>query len=93
MVALASAGGDESSLANLKKSHTTGKGDLEKSLATLEEKLAEAERHVHEFEHNKDTLSALPTRVNKAESKLKSSEEQVYFLEDKLSEQSNQVVL
>lgn len=44
---------------------------------------------VQELEHKKDVLGDLATRVDETEANLKSSEDQAYFLEDRLSEQMN----
>lgn len=58
-------------LADLKKSHLAERVDLKKSLRAFEGKLADAERRIQEFEHRKDTLDSLATKVHEAEAKLK----------------------
>lgn len=54
--------------------------------------MTDAERRAQEFEHTKDTLDGLNTNVDAAENELKRDEDQVDFPEDKLSEESCQLV-
>lgn len=72
--------------------HAAEKTDLEMSLAVSEEKLADNECRIQVFEHTKDTLYDMATKVKEPEDKSKSSEKQVPCLKDKLSEQSNQLI-
>lgn len=83
---------DRASLAELKKSHSVEKANLEKSFAASEERLADTGRRIQAFEYSRDILDDLTTRVDETEAKLKSTEEKVHFLGDKVSEQSNQLV-
>lgn len=92
MAESASAGNDEASLSSLKESYAAEKAGLERSLAAFEKKLENSEYGIHEFAHTRDTIDELATNVNEAKAKLRSSEEHVQFLEDKLSEQSAQLV-
>lgn len=84
--------GDKTSLPNLKEAYAANKAELEKSLTAPEEKLADAERRIQEFEHNREAVDELVTEVDEADAKLRSSEEHVRFLEDDVSEQSNQLL-
>lgn len=86
------AGGDEASPADLRKSHAAEKSGPEKSLAASEEKFANAERRIQEFEDIKDTLDDSSTKVDEAKAKSKTSEEHVRFLEDNLSKQRIQLI-
>lgn len=65
---------------------------MEKSLAAFEERLASAELSINDSEPNEDALEDLLTRFDEAESKLNSFKEDVRFHEDKVSEQSNQLL-
>lgn len=64
LAALASADGDEMSFADLKETYAVDKAKLEKSLTASEEKLSDANRHVQELEHIRDTLEKMATTVN-----------------------------
>lgn len=66
LVAFASAGVDEVSLADLKESHAAEKTEFEMLLAASEKKLADVERHIETFEDNKDTLDDLMTKTDEA---------------------------
>lgn len=91
LAACSSASGDKASFADLNTSHVVEKRDLERLLAVYEEKLADAERHIKDYYHNKGTLDDLKTEVDEAEAMLKRSDEQAHFPEDIASRQSNQL--
>lgn len=90
--AFASTSGDEVSSTDIEESNAAEKADLEKPLATSEEKTGKEERHIQEFEHVKDFVDDLVTNVEEHEAKLWNIEEQVRFFEDKVSEESKQLV-
>lgn len=92
LAALASDSSDEATLADKEESYVAKKAELEKSLGVSLEKVADTERRVQEFEHNNDTLEDLPSEFGDAEAKLRSSEERVRFLEDKVSEDIKQLL-
>lgn len=75
MAAFPSTGGDEQSLAYLKESQAAEKVYLEKSLSASEEKLANGERRIQEFENSKDTMDDISSEADEAEAMSKSSEE------------------
>lgn len=89
--ALASDGGDQSSLADLQQSHVVEKADFHKSLVPSEERLTDASRRIQKVDHHNDILADLASKVDEAEGKLKSFEQQSHFLEKKASEQCNQL--
>lgn len=90
--AFASAAGNDGPLVKPNVSHAEQKADLEKSLAVLAEKLADAEHRIQGFEQNNDTMDDLTIKADEAETKLKSCKDQIHSSEDKVSEQSNQLV-
>lgn len=92
LAAFASTGGEETSLANLEQSYAVDKAELEKSLVVSEEKIADTERHLQEVEHNEGTLDELVTEIDEAAAKFKAFEAYAPFLEDKVFEQSNQLL-
>lgn len=65
---------------------------MEKWLAAYEEKVAGAERCIQQFEHNKDTLEYLITKFEEAEAKLKTSRENMPYIENKLFRQCHKLV-
>lgn len=90
--AFVSASGDEVSIAVVREFHFVYKTDLETSLSASKKRLSYAERLIYKFEHNKDNLDDLLTRVDGAEAKLESPEGPDQFLEDKVSELGSQLV-
>lgn len=85
-----SAGGDETSLAVLRESDGAKKSGLKKALAASEASLVDGERRIEELEQSKDILVVLATKIDKGEAKLKTSEGLMCFLDDRVSERSNQ---
>lgn len=53
----ASGGGDERSLAYLKEPHVTEEAGLDRQLVATEEKRADPERRIREFEHKTNTVN------------------------------------
>lgn len=84
--------GNEAPLANLKKTYTADKTELEKLLTASALKLEDAERSTQKLEHTKDTLDVSATKIGEAEARLRGSADQVFFLDKKLSEQSNRLL-
>lgn len=64
---------------------------LKESLVASEEKLADAEPRIQEFDHNKDTLEDLVINVDEEEAELITSEDHVRFDEDKIKRSSQLV--
>lgn len=80
LVAFASVNGDEVSPADLNESHAA-----KKSAASFKEKLADTACCLQEFDHFKSTLDDLKANGDEVVAKLKTSEEHVRLLEDKMS--------
>lgn len=87
-----SEGGDEASVTYLNDSFAAEKVDLERSIESREEKLADAKRHIQEFDFKDDAPDDLATKVYKAGAVLKSSAALFFFLKDRVSRQRNQLV-
>lgn len=65
------------------------KAGLQKKLAASDEKVADAERRIQEFEYNREILDEMATEVDETAAKLKGSNEDVLFLKDRVSERRN----
>lgn len=85
LVAFASVGSDDVSLAGGKEFHAAEKADLEKSLAASEETFADVERRIQEFWHNKETLDDLATDLDEAEASMNGSEDHAQLFKDKVA--------
>lgn len=82
--------GDNKLLEEHKKGSTVEKTELESSLKTSNGKQATAEPSAQRVENIKNIFDKLATRVDEDEKELKSSEEYVRFLDEKVAEKSNQ---
>lgn len=86
-----STGGEKASFSDLIGYHEGKKAWLETSLAASEEKLLDAKSRIETFEHIKEALDDLGTKVDEAEARLKTSKEDVGLQEDRVSEKRKQL--
>lgn len=65
---------------------------MERLLAASKKSLRNAECRIQQVKHNKDTLADLALKVDESEAQLKSSEWELHFIEENVSEQCNILV-
>lgn len=82
--ACASAGGNETSLSDLKDFYYARQGKLEKSLGASGEGLSDADCCIKEVKDNKNVPAELAGMVNEAEARFRRFEKNVLFLEDRV---------